>query len=401
VGGAGTDTEVPEGGRHLSVCLYTPSVDPSGMGSHMLDLATEFLPGADVSVLCWDTVSGRRVLDRAAALGATTQPLPHPRDPAFADTIVGFLTAHPTDVFHVHVGSGRENFDGARAARRAGVPAVVQTQHQPWLVRAPRKRVRLMCAIAPVDRLIAVSWAEQRSYEQAGVPADRIVTVQNGIVPRGPGPGRGAARAVLGLGPDQPVVLNVGRLMRQKGQDVLVESMPRLVADFPDLAVVVIGGGTLRDRLAGQAADLGVAGHLHLAGHRTDARMLLDAADVFALPSRQEGLPLAALEAMDVGLPVVGTDVVGTAEVVVDGETGRLVPRQDARTLGGALAELLADPQLRARYGAAGRRRYLAQFTAKRMAAETFAVYEDVLAGVRRGAGRGGNGRDAFSGIRA
>jgi glycosyltransferase involved in cell wall biosynthesis len=197
------------------------------------------------------------------------------------------------------------------------------------------------------------------------------------------------------------VVLNVGRLMRQKGQDVLVESMPRLVADFPDLAVVVIGGGTLRDRLAAQAADLGVAGHLHLAGHRTDARMLLDAADVFALPSRQEGLPLAALEAMDVGLPVVGTDVVGTAEVVVDGETGRLVPRQDARALGGALAELLADPLLRARYGAAGRRRYLAQFTAKRMAAETFAVYEDVLAGARGGAGRGGNGRDALSGIRA
>jgi glycosyltransferase involved in cell wall biosynthesis len=112
--------------------------------------------------------------------------------------------------------------------------------------------------------------------------------------------------------------------------------------------------------------------------------MLLDAADVFVLPSRQEGLPLAALEAMDAGLPVVGTEVIGTAEVVVDGETGTLVPPR-AAALGDALAELLADPQLRARYGEAGRRRYLAEFTAKRMAAETFAVYEDVLAHVRGG----------------
>ncbi|GAB3347571.1 glycosyltransferase family 4 protein [Modestobacter lapidis] len=377
------DTGVPGGGRRPSVCLYTPSVDPSGMGSHMLDLAVEFLPGADVSVLCWGTASGRRVLDRAAAAGAVAHALPHPRDPAFVDSIVAFLADHPADVFHIHVGSGRENFDGARAARRAGVPAVVQTQHQPWLFRAPCKRAAFFRGIAAVDRLITVSWGEQRTYEGVGVPSSRIVTVQNGIVPRGPGPGRAAARAELGLGADQLVVMNVGRLVRQKGQDLLVEALPGLAARFPALAVVVIGGGSLRDRLARQAAELGVADHLHLTGHRTDARMLLDAADVFALPSRQEGLPLAALEAMDVGLPVVGTDVIGTAEVVVDGETGTLVRSGNAGALADALAGLLADSRLRMRYGGAGRRRYLAEFTAKRMAAETFAVYEDVLAGTR------------------
>ena len=391
--------EEPGGGRHLSICLYTPSVDPSGMGSHMLDLAAEYLPGADVSVLCWDTASGRRVLERAAALGATVHALPHPRDPAFADRIVGFLTRHPTDVFHLHVGSGRENFDGARAARRAGVPAIVQTQHQPWLFRAPSKHVRFRCAIGTVDRLIAVSWAEQYTYERIGVPSSRIVTVQNGIVPRGPGPGRAAARAELGLRPDDLVVMNVGRLVRQKGQDLLIDAMPGLVAAFPQVRVVVVGGGTHHDRLAAQAAHLGMADHLCLPGHRTDARMLLDAADVFVLPSRQEGLPLAALEAMDVGLPVVGTDVIGTAEVVVDGETGRLVPPQDPRALGSALADLLADPGLRARYGAAGQRRYLDRFTAKRMAAETFAVYEDVL--LENAAQSAGNGVGVLSGVRA
>jgi glycosyltransferase involved in cell wall biosynthesis len=365
--------------RRLSICLYSPSVDPSGMGAHMLDLATEFRSRADVSVLCWGTPSGHRVLDRAAALGVATCALPHPRDPAFGQAIVGFLTAHPADVFHIHVGSGRENFDGAQAARRAGVPAVLQTQHQPWLLN-PRKRASFFRAVAPVDRLIAVSEGVRLTHQRIGVPPERLVTVPNGIVPRGPGPGRQAARAALDLHPDQLVVMTVGRLMVQKGQRYLVAAMPALAERFPHLAVVIVGGGYLAGNLARQAAELGVAGFLHLPGHRTDARMLLDAADVFVLPSRQEGMPLAALEAMDAGLPVVATDVIGTAEVVARGRTGTLVPPQDSPGLAEALGELLADPDLRQRYAEAGRRRYVEHFTARRMAEDTLRVYRDVLA---------------------
>ncbi|MGY1985333.1 glycosyltransferase family 4 protein [Blastococcus sp. SYSU DS0669] len=368
--------------RRLSICLYSPSVDPSGMGSHMLDLAAEFRSEADVSVLCWGTASGRRVLDRAEALGVATRALPPPRDPEFGQAVVDFLSAHPADVFHIHVGSGRENFDGARAARRAGVPAVVQTQHQPWLLN-PRKRAPFFRAITAVDRLIAVSEGVRLTHERIGVPADRLVTVPNGIAPRGPAPGRAAARRALGLRPDHMVVMNVGRLLVQKGQRHLVAAMPALAARFPCLAVVIVGGGYLADALARQAAELGVADFLHLPGHRTDARMLLDAADVFILPSRQEGMPLAALEAMDAALPVVATDVIGTAEVVVSGVTGTLVPPEDPPALAEAIAELLADPALRQRYAQAGRRRYVELFTARRMAQDTLRVYEDVLTSPR------------------
>ena len=399
VGGAGNASAGPAGRRsrwpgilaqrcgRLSVCLYTPSVDPSGMGSHMLDLAAELRDRADVSVLCWGTPAGQRVLDRAGALGVPTRALPRPRDPAFGQAVVDFLTEHPADVFHIHVGSGRENFDGARAARRAGVPAVVQTQHQPWL-HTRRKQGPFFRAIAPVDRLIAVSEGLRLTHERIGVPPERLVTVPNGIVPRGPGPGQQAARAALGLGPDDLVVMTVGRLMVQKGQRYLVAAMPDLVARFPRLAVVVVGGGYLAEDLERQADDLGVGRFLHLPGHRSDARMLLDAADVFALPSLQEGMPLAAIEAMDVGLPVVATDVIGTAEVVAHGVTGTLVPARDPSALGVALAELLADPGLRRRYGRAGRRRYLEEFTAELMAERTFAVYEEVLAQAGGASGR-------------
>lgn len=377
---ASGSTAWPRG--RLSICLYTPSVDPCGMGAHMLDLAAEFRSESDVSVLCWGTASGRLVLDRAEALGVATCALPPPRDPVFGQAIVDFLTSHPADVFHIHVGSGRENFDGARAARRAGVPAVVQTQHQPWLLN-PRKRTAFFRAITAVDRLIAVSEGVRVTHERIGVPAERLVTVPNGIVPRGAAPGRAAAREALGLRPDHMVVMNVGRLFVQKGQRHLVAAIPDLAARFPDLAVVIVGGGYLADDLARQAVELGVADFLHLPGHRNDARMLLDAADVFVLPSRQEGMPLAAIEAMDAGLPVVATDVIGSAEVVTSGVTGTLVSPEDPPALAEAVAELLADPALRQRYARAGRRRYVELFTARRMAQETLGVYEDVLTSCR------------------
>jgi hypothetical protein len=125
-----------------AICLYTPSADPSGMGAHMLDLAEQYVQaGAEVSVMCWPTPAGRRALASAERVGAHSFATTHPRDPLFADTIADFLTARPTDVFHAHVGTGRENFDGTRAARRAGVPVVVQTQHLPWKLTDTRKRV--------------------------------------------------------------------------------------------------------------------------------------------------------------------------------------------------------------------------------------------------------------------
>jgi glycosyltransferase involved in cell wall biosynthesis len=361
------------------------------MGAHMLDLAAEYVAGGrDVALMAWPTVPGRRLLDGAAALGAQAVALRHPRDPAFGDEIVRVLRDRCVEVFHVHVGTGRENFDGARAARRARVPAVLQTQHLPWLLGSPKHRLPFFRGLQAVDHLITVSQAQRRTYERIGVPSEMMTTVPNGIRPRGPGLGRAGARAALRLNPDQPVVLTVGRLTVMKGQRYLLEGVPELARRFPDLAVVVIGQGHLHESLRAQTAALGVGDHVHLAGHRPEARTLLDAADVFVLPSRHEGMPLALLEAMDAGLPVVATRVVGSDEVVVDGETGLLVRPQDPPALVAAIARLLADPVLRERYGAAGRRRYRERFSSARMAAETAAMYGQVLRRAPAATGRRG-----------
>jgi glycosyltransferase involved in cell wall biosynthesis len=369
------------GGERLAVCLYTPSYAPSGMGGHMVDLAAEYAPTADVTVMAWPTEGGRRLLDAAAAVGAVPVALPHPRDPAFADAVVRRLRDVPVDVFHGHVGTGREDFDGARAARRAGVPTVVQTLHLPWQLGSHKHRVPFFSSLHPLDRVLTVSAGQRRTYERIGVRPELLRTVPNGIRARGPGPGRAAARRALGLRDDQPVVLTVGRLVAQKGHRTLVAAVPALAARFPDPAGVVIGDGGLHEPLARQAAELGVAHSVHLPGFRPDARTLLDAADVFVLPSRQEAMPLAALEAMDAGLPVVATRVDGSTEVVVDGVTGRLVPRDDAAALAGALGDLLADGDLRTAYGAAGQERFRSRYTSARMAEQTLGVYRELLTG--------------------
>lgn len=368
------------GGRR-SICYYTPSADPSGMGTHLLDLVAATVRHADVSVMCRPTVGGRRVLEGAAALGAATVPLPGPRECSFRDVVRRFLLGTAPDVFHCHVGIGWEGWGGVEAARLAGVPVVVQTQHLPFLLSHPGKRRALLRTVGGVDRVIAVSDGVRRTYEAIGVPFDRLVTVPNGVPERGAGPGRRAVRAALGLRADQPVVMTVGRLTNMKGQRYLVDATPHLVSRVAGVVVVVVGDGPLRTQLESRAAAIGVHGSVRLLGHRSDARFLLDAADVFVLPSRHEGMPLAAIEAMEAGLPVVATHVIGSREVVADGETGVLVPPEDSVALGAAIAELLTDAGLRATYGAAGRRRYLDRFTAELMAARTQVVYERLLAG--------------------
>jgi glycosyltransferase involved in cell wall biosynthesis len=353
------------------------------MGTHMLDLVAEFSAQAAVTVMAWPTPPGRRLLERAVALGADAVPLPHPRDRGFAEAVTAQLRTHAADVFHVHVGTGREDFDGARAARRAGVGVVVQTLHQPWLLGSRKHRVPFFHALEEVDHLLTVSEAQRRTYERIGVPPELMTTVPNGARPRGPGPGREAARAALGLDPRQRVVLTVGRLAVMKGQGALVAAVPALADRFPDVGVVLLGSGHLHEELRAQADRLGVGDRVHLPGHRADARALLDAADVFVLPSRYEGMPLALLEAMDAGLPVVTTRAPGCTEVVADGVTGLLVPPEDPPALAAALARLLEDPALRQRMGRAGRLRYLECFTSAGTASRTVAVYERELARAR------------------
>jgi glycosyltransferase involved in cell wall biosynthesis len=171
---------------------------------------------------------------------------------------------------------------------------------------------------------------------------------------RAAAPARGEARARLGLDRHAFVVLALGRLVPIKGFDLLVQALPAVAAQVPTAQVVLVGDGAERTRLAGLASALGVTGQLRMAGEITEVTTHLAAADVLAVPSRNEGMGRVLVEAMALGIPVVATAVGGIPDVVTDGECGRLVPPDDVDALAAALIELGRDAALRAKLGEAG-----------------------------------------------
>lgn len=182
------------------------------------------------------------------------------------------------------------------------------------------------------------------------VPASKATVVLNAIPLerfQHPCEQRSRARAALGLPADASVIGCVGRLVELKNHRIVLEVLPDLLRQWPDLRLVLIGGGELEPTLRTEAAALGVCGQVVFAGARADVAQLLPALDVFVLSSLTEGLSIALLEAAAAALPIVATAVGGNPEIVRHGETGLLVPPADGTALLEAVRQLLSNPLAR------------------------------------------------------
>jgi len=293
-----------------------------------------------------------------------------------ARRIAGVLRARTPDVVHCH--TGRANWLGGLAARRAGIPAVT--------TRRMDRRVRRGCRTRWLYRRLlrraaAISPAVAKRLHEAGVPAGRVRVIWSAVDPAALAPS--APREALrrrwarGADPDLPWVLVSANLVRRKGVDVLLRAFAEL---SPRAHLWIAGDGPERPALKALAGSLGIAERTAFLGRRDDVPDLLEACDVFALPSRLEGLGVAALEAMARSRPVVASRVGGLAEVVVHEETGILVPPDDPTALARALARLADDPALRRRLGEAGARRVGQGFLAEQMVDAYVSLYREVLA---------------------
>jgi glycosyltransferase involved in cell wall biosynthesis len=183
------------------------------------------------------------------------------------------------------------------------------------------------------------------------------------------------AAPVPALEHSAPVVGNVARLAAQKGLDVLIAAAPRVLERHPGTLFVLVGEGPERRELEEQIAAAGLQESFLLTGLRQDVPELLASFDVFALPSRFEGLCYAVIEAQATGIPVVATAVGGVGENVVPGETGILCTVDDRRSLADGINELLDHPEQRRAFGDEGRRRAHQRYARSRMVAETIALY--------------------------
>lgn len=199
-----------------------------------------------------------------------------------------------------------------------------------------------------------------------------------------------AAVAALRAGAE-PVIGTLGRLARPKGLDVLLEALPRLRESLPGVRLLVVGDGPMRRGLEAQATRLGLAGAVAFAGYRDDVETAYAAMDVFVFPSRSryESQGIALVEAMAMGVPVVGTRVSGIVDVVEDGRTGLLVPPEDPAALAEAVRRLLADAGLKQALRERARQGLAARFSRETMAARIEALYRDLLAARARAVDRG------------
>jgi glycosyltransferase involved in cell wall biosynthesis len=282
----------------------------------------------------------------------------------------------------VHCHNATALFLGSRAARRAGGLPVLYTEHDRDMPAPLRHRLLHRWLARGVTRTVAVSRRLADALVRwEGFPAARTEAVLNGCVdPREAFAGdRARARAELGWD-EAPIALAVGSLTPVKGHAALLAAWPAVLARVPGARVVLAGDGPLRAELERRAAALPPGGALLLGG-RTDVPRLLAAADLFVLPSRSEGLPLALVEAHGAGRASVAFDVGGIGEVLQDGRTGRLAPAGDEAALGAAIAELLTDTDRRVALGLAARERFLAEFTHERMVARYVQIYRGLRDG--------------------
>jgi glycosyltransferase involved in cell wall biosynthesis len=319
---------------------------------------------------------------RLRAAGVETWPLPMRGevDGVAMLSLARRIGAARADVVHLH--TSHAHTLGVVGAFLGGRPAVVVSRRVDFSIfRRSFLGLNAVKYRLGVDRIVCVSEAVRDVLLRDGLEPERLSVVRSAVDPdRVRAAPAVDVRARLGLPPAARVVLAVGALVGHKGHRHLVEAMPSLVANVPDVHVVVVGEGSLRHSLEELARHLWIAPRLSLPGTVDDLAGWFSQAEVFVMPSLEEGLGTSVLDAMAAGLPVVASRAGGIPEMVRDGVEGLLVPPADAPALSAAIRRVLDEPDTRAAMSRAARARVDAEFHVDRMVDETLAVYEDVLA---------------------
>ncbi|MFQ5730860.1 MAG: glycosyltransferase [Planctomycetaceae bacterium] len=271
------------------------------------------------------------------------------------------------------------NIAGRIAGRLAGVPRTVSGIR----VAEQRSRFRLWLDRVTerwVDRHVCVSQGVATFSTTTGrLSRDKTVVIPNGVEYEMFAEATPADLSEFGISPHHQTLLFVGRLDAQKGIEVLLDAFGQLAQTQPTLHLLLAGDGPLRATVEEFARQRALESRVHLPGRRGDIPHLMQAADCLVLPSLWEGMPNAVLEAMAAGLPVIATAVEGVSELLVDGETGRVIPRGDAGALVRAVSCLVANPAAASR--AARRAQLLVRetFTWDRVVQEYVALYRSLL----------------------
>ena len=348
-----------------------------GSERHLLTLMPALRArGHDVRFLGLDDGEPDPFYEQLDRFGVPYDRLPAPRDldPALLTRSARVARRLGPQLIHTHL--VHADVYGAAAAAACGA-GLVSTKHNDDPFRTgPFRHVERLVTRRAAKVICITSSLARFNVEQVGLPASKVTVIHYGLdrLPDPWGPPGGPE-----LPGDARVLLAVSRLERQKGLDVAIEALARIRPRHPHVVLLVLGQGSLEADLREQARALGVEAAVHLGWRVGDVAAWLRRSELLVHPARWEGFGLALLEAMLAGLPVVASDVSSVPEIVVDGETGTLVPPDDPAALATALDALLSDGALRTAYGRAGLERAHREFSVERMAEQTERVYREAV----------------------
>lgn len=373
---------VPRTERPLQILQVVGNAIVGGMET-FVERLVERLPPERFGVTALLPVDGA-LADRLRALGCETVIAPMPEDPPWTSVSLACELVRERGIALLHAHLPNAHLLAGLAARLAGRP-VLTTIHGRQLAtldlelhRAVGSHLSVVCRQTYYHALALGADTRRLSFDPNGVDCTQF-RPRDGLRARA-----GGLRTTLGLAPEAPLVGCVGRLSPEKGPEVFVRAALPLLARRPDAHAVLIGDGPLRRVLEAQIEQLRLVGRVHLAGLRDDIAECLGELDLLALSSHSEAMPLALMEAMASGLPVVATRVGGVPDMVAHGVCGWVVAPGDFEDLGARCASLLDAAAQRQRFGAAARARALERFALDDAVARTAALYER-LAGTARG----------------
>ncbi len=354
--------------RPLRLAAYTDATLVGGAEGALGTLLEWLGPHIEVTLLGVD----ERVVTQIAAArpGCATVVLPPVRNKADLRAIAAHFRAFRRvrpEVVHANLRTPFSCQYGLAAALATPGAQVVAVEHAPMPTEDTFQRGLRRLMVRRLAAHVSVGDESARMVERVvGLPPGSVRTIYNGVPDLDVPP---VDRPVSG-----PVIGSIGRLSPEKGLDVLL----RALVELPGVTAVLVGDGPDRDELEQLALELDVADRAIFTGRVPESRAYFPVLDVYVLASRSEGLPLAVIEAMLASRPVVATDVGSVSEAIVDGETGLLVPPDDAAALAQAVRSLLDDPTRAAALGEAARARAVASFSAQAMARRYEALYDEV-----------------------
>jgi len=340
--------------RALHVMQVVHSLVRGGSERVACDLAMRLDRSRVRSSVCALDVGGPLAAElEAAGIAAHVTGRQPGRDARLIGTLYRLFRREQVDVVQTH--HLTQLIYGALGARLAGA-TLVHVEHETFSLRSARARHRLRALSFFCDRVVAVG-EEIRDFlvGEVRIARSRVALIRNGIDLARYRPGRRDFRRRIGLPVTERWIGQIARLEEEKDQATLLRAFASVRARHADTRLVLVGDGSLRASLEELARSLGVEAAVSFLGARSDVADLLPELDVFVLSSIREGLPLALLEAMACGVPVVATAIGNIPRVVRDGENGDLVPPADERALAAAVGRTLDSPDRASALGAAAR----------------------------------------------